>query len=323
MRAFVTGIAGFAGSYLAEALLEAGWTVSGALAPGEPPRALEAFADRLALCEVDVADAEATTAAVLDAQPDCIFHLAAQAFVPDSLARPLYTYDVNVGGTLHLLEALRLHLPRTRLVSVSSGDGYGDVTDADLPLVETQPMRPVNPYAATKAAADLLAESYGRQFGLAVVRARAFNHTGPRQSPQYVCADFARQIARIEAGLAEPIVRVGCLSARRDFSDVRDIVRAYCLLGERSVPPDAYNICSGKAVAVSEILDRLLGLAAVPIEVREDAERVRPVEIPEHRGSAARLRAATGWQPEIPFARTLTDTLNYWRETVAAEPSRK
>ncbi len=319
MRAFVTGIAGFAGSHLAEALLAGNWDVTGVLAPGEATRHLDGLRDRLTLTEVDVADADSIVSAVVAAAPTCIFHLAALAFVPDSLTQPIRTYDVNVGGTLNLLEAVRTRLPDARMICVSSGDAYGAVRPEELPITETQPWRAINPYAATKAATDLLAETYARQYGLAITRARPFNHTGPRQSPRFVCADFARQVARIEAGQQEPILRVGRLDARRDFSDVRDVVRAYVLLADPAVPCAAYNICAGVAVAVADILSRLCDFCAVPVEVQEEQARLRPLEVAEHRGSAEALRRATGWAPQFSLDQTLADTLEYWRVAVAAE----
>lgn len=319
MRALVTGIGGFAGSHLAEALVAAGWEVVGFLAPGESRRHLHAVQDRVTLREVDVADADACTAATVEAQPTCVFHLAAMAFVPESVADPVRAYDVNVAGTIHILEAIRTAALDARVIYVSSADAYGAVAEDELPIREPQPWRPLTPYAATKAAADVLAETYERQYGMPIVRARPFNHTGPRQSPQFVCADFARQLARIEAGVAEPVIRVGRLTARRDFSDVRDIVRAYVLLAAAGVPPGAYNICSERAVSISDILARLVALARVQVEVAEEPGRVRAHEVPEHRGDAARVRAATGWKPAVDLDQTLADTLAYWRGVVAHE----
>lgn len=313
MRAFITGIAGFAGSHLADALCAAGWSVAGLVAPGEARNNLRGIDDRLQLVEADVADAAAVDAAIVDAAPTCIFHLAAMAFVPDSTADPIATYRVNVEGTLNVLEAARLRAPGTRVVAVSSGDAYGLVYPNELPVGEAQPWRPLNPYAATKAMADMLADGYARQYGLPIVRARPFNHTGPRQSPRFVCADFARQVARIERGAQEPVLRVGLLTPRRDFSDVRDIVRAYAALADPSVPPGPYNIGSGRSVPIREILDQLLQLTAVDIRVEEEPNRVRPVEVLEVRAATDRLHAATGWTPRVPLQQTLLDTLAYWR----------
>lgn len=319
MRAFVTGIAGFAGSHLAEALLAAGWEVTGLLAPGEGTHHLAGTRDAIRLVEADIVDAAACDAALAEAAPTCVFHLAAIAFVPDGLRDPLRTYDVNVLGTQNILEAVRTQGGAARVVCVSSGDAYGEVRPGELPITEAQPWRPINPYAATKAAADVLAEAYAQQYGMAVVRARPFNHTGPRQSPRFVCADFARQLARIEVGRQDPILRVGHLEARRDFSDVRDVVRGYMCLADPAVPCRAYNICSGMAPSIADVLEQLRALCTRPVEVQREAARLRPVEVAEHRGSAAALQAATGWAPEFSLERTLADTLTYWREQVAAE----
>ena len=319
MRAFVTGIAGFAGSHLADALVAAGWEVSGLVAPGESLGHLRGCHDRVTLTEADVADADAVAGAIADAGPTCVVHLAAMAFVPESLTQPMRTYDVNVGGTVNVLEAIRTRCPDARVLCVSSADAYGAVEPEDLPITEAQPWRAVNPYAASKAATDVLADTYGRQYGLAIVRVRPFNHAGPRQSRRFVCADFARQIARIDAGVQEPVIRVGRLSARRDYCDVRDVVRAYMLLADAAVPCEAYNICSGVAVPVQAILDQLCALCGVPVTIEEEAARLRPLEVPEHRGTADALHQATGWRPEIPLEQTLADTLAYWRAEVAAE----
>jgi len=316
MHALVTGIGGFAGSHLAEALLAGGWTVQGTLAPNEPRQHLSAVASEVGLSELDIVDAAAVENTVGAADPTCVFHLAGVAFVPDGLADPLGTYDINVGGTFNLLDAVRVHCPAARVVIVGSGDAYGHVDPGRLPIKESQPWNPVNPYGATKAAGDILAATYAQQYGLAIVRARPFNHIGPRQSPRFVCSDFARQIARIERGLQEPVIRVGKLTARRDFLDVRDVVKAYRMLASPEVPPDAYNICSERSVAISDLLTGLLALARVDIRVEEDASRVRPVEVAEHRGSAERLRTATGWAPTVGLQESLADILAYWRAHV-------
>lgn len=319
MRAFITGIAGFAGSHLADLLLADGWDVAGLVAPGEPLARVEGIRDRLSLTEGDVADAGVVEDAIVAAAPTCVFHLAAVASPPVSHGDPTGTYRINVGGTLNVFEAVRTRCPDARVVAIGSGDAYGAVGPDELPITESQPWRPLNPYAATKAMTDVMGEAYAAQYGLAIVRARPFNHAGPAQSPSFVCSDFARQVARIEAGLQAPVVRVGELSSGRDFSDVRDIVRAYVQLADPSVPPAAYNICSGRATTIQAVLDRLLSLTDVEIAVEREQARVRKIEVPEVRGDGARFHEATGWSPAIDFAQTLADTLAYWRTAVAAE----
>jgi GDP-4-dehydro-6-deoxy-D-mannose reductase len=296
MRALITGAAGFVGGHLSSLAAARGAEVIG------PPRE-----------ELDLLDADAVRALVADARPDAVFHLAALASVGDSWRSPAETLDNNMHATLNLLEGMRASAPDAVVVVAGSGEEYGPVPAERLPVVESEPLRPQNPYAVSKAAADLLAGFYADAHGLRVVRTRAFNHAGPAQSESYVIAAFAKQIAEAErAGLDELVLETGNLEPRRDFTDVRDVVRAYWLAAERG-EPQIFNVCSGVSVRVADILARLAALTELRVEQRTDPSRLRKHEVMDIRGSHERLTAATGWRPEIPIERTLADTLDWWR----------
>jgi GDP-4-dehydro-6-deoxy-D-mannose reductase len=251
-------------------------------------------------------------AAVRDAEPEAVYHLAARAHVGESWREPEAYLRDNLAMTLHLLEAVRAEAPEAAVVVVGSSELYGP--PATLPVDESAPLRPQNPYAVSKASADLLAGFYADAHGLRIVRARAFNHAGPGQEPIYAIASFARQLAAgLEAGEDPVRVVTGNPAARRDYTDVRDVVRAYRLLAEAGEPAVA-NVCSGRSVAARELLAALGRAAGVEIDHFVDERLVRAHEVMEVRGSAERLRAATGWQPEIPLERTLADTVAWWRE---------
>jgi GDP-4-dehydro-6-deoxy-D-mannose reductase len=294
IRAFVTGAGGFAGRHLAARLDELGRTV---VAPSHD--------------ELELLDAGAVRDAVGAAEPDEIFHLAALASVARSWEEPRPALVGNLEMTLNLLEAVRQSAPSARVLFAGSGEVYG--RPERLPLDEDAPLRPQNPYATSKAAGDLLAAQYADSFGLHVVRTRAFNHAGPGQGDEYVVGTLARQVAEAEAaGAGEVVLRTGNPDSRRDFTDVRDVVSAYAaVVGEE---PGAYNVCSGRSASVSELVELVRAAARLPVRHEVDPERVRPHDVPEIRGSAERLHAATGWAPEIPLERTVADALDWWRE---------
>ncbi|HTU82046.1 MAG TPA: GDP-mannose 4,6-dehydratase, partial [Candidatus Acidoferrales bacterium] len=262
------------------------------------------------LLPLDLGDGASIAAALDVASPDVVFHLAAQTFVPDSYDAPLQTYDVNVMGTARLAQAVRAYARERgtmpRIVFASSAEVYGIRAAADFPLRETLGVRPANPYAASKAAAEavLLAES--RAFGLDVVVARAFNHVGPGQNDRFVVPSFARQLANVAAG-APPQLFVGNLDAKRDFLDVRDVVRAYAALARDGDSGEIYNVCSGNAVAIRDVLRELVAIARVPVEIRQDPQRMRPLDVPLFVGSAEKLTQRTGWRPAIALPQSLRD----------------
>jgi len=301
MRVLVTGAGGFVGGYLAEYCTEQGADVVG-------PRRQE----------VDLLDADAARSLVARVQPERVFHLAAEASVSRSWQTPATVVEHNVSSTLNVLEAVRLEAPEAVVLISCSGEEYGP--PEEVPVRESHPLRPQNPYAASKAMSDVLAGFHADAYGLNVVRTRAFNHAGPRQSDTYVVASFARQIAEAEASPSSDgraVIMHGNAETRRDFSDVRDVVRAYWLLAEQGTP-DVFNVCSGRSTSVSDILSRLAAHSSLEVEGRVDPARLREGEVMEIRGSHDKLTDATGWQPEIDFDQTLRDTLDWWRERVAA-----
>ncbi len=262
---------------------------------------------------VDLTDPRAVREALRAARPTHVAHLAAEASVSASWHEPRRTIVENTELAANLLEAVRYEAPEARVLVACSGEEYGPVPAERLPVLESEELRPQNPYAVSKAAVDLLAGFHADAHGLDVVRSRAFNHAGPGQSDAYVAGSFARQIAAAElAGGGSVEIATGNLEVRRDFTDVRDVVRAYWLLLDRA-PPGAYNVCSGASTSIAEILDLLAAHTGLRVERRVEAARVRPHEVMEIRGSARRIEDATGWRPELPLERTLADALDAWR----------
>jgi GDP-4-dehydro-6-deoxy-D-mannose reductase len=262
---------------------------------------------------IDLTRRKAVDALVRRVKPGVMFHLAAQSSVADSWKDPGRTLAVNAGAQANLLAAAVELAPMPRVLVVGSTDEYGEPDDPDRALDEHTPLRPVTPYGVSKVAQDLLGLQYFLSHALPVIRVRAFNHTGPGQSPRFAVSSFARQIALIEAGRQPARLKVGNLDARRDFTDVRDIVRAYRIAVERGQPGEVYNIGSGRSVSLREVVDILLRMSRRPVTVTVDPARLRRVEPPSYRCDATRFRQLTGWQPEIPLEQTLHDTLEYWR----------
>ena len=298
MRAFVTGGTGFVGGWLERHLQQCGDEV--------------VIADD----DLDITDSPAVVKAVEEAAPDAVYHLAALTHVGESWEAPEETFRVNALGTLSLVEALRRVPAPPRMLLVSSAEVYGVVTSEDLPLTESSPLRPTTPYAVSKVAAEFVAMQAFLAHGLPVITARAFNHAGPGQSPRFVVSSLARQVAALERA-GESVLRVASLTPRRDLTDVRDVVRAYRLLMERGTPGEVYQVCSGVAVAVQEIADRLLKIAGTDAVIELDPELARPVDVPVLVGDPNRLHDATGWEPGYELDETLTDTLSWWREQLA------
>jgi len=316
LRALITGAGGFVGGYLCAYLLaHTDWELMGTVYPHpvetQPPE------PRLRLEHADLRDPEGVRTFVDEVQPDYIFHLAAQSFVPTSFADPWDTLENNIRAELNLLEAVRRSRREVRVLVIGSNEEYGAPKPEELPQTEESPLRPSNPYAVSKVAQDFMGLQYHLAYGLAIVRVRPFNHTGPGQSPRFVVPAFASQIARIEAGLMEPVVKVGNLEAARDFTDVRDMVRAYHLAVTQGEPGQVYNLASGRPQSIQGLLETLLSYARVEIRVERDPARYRPVDVPVAYGSAAKFHRLTGWEPQIPFEQTLRDVLEYWRGQVS------
>jgi GDP-4-dehydro-6-deoxy-D-mannose reductase len=303
MRAVVTGGLGFVGRHLVRHLREAGDEVT----------TLDHHGDHA----VDITDGPAVAAALGEVRPDAVYHLAGWADVGASWRDPVAVLRVNAEGTLHVLRACT-EAGVARVLAVASADVYGVVTEAELPLTEASPLRPTSPYAASKVAADALAQQAFLGHGLGVVRVRPFNHLGPGQSEQFVAPAIAARIARAERDGADSIT-VGNLSARRDVTDVRDVVRAYRLLIETGDAGEVYNVCTGEDLAVQTLADLLVGLARRPIELVPDPALLRPVDLPVLRGDASKLRAATGWAPGISIEQTVADLLDDMRERILSE----
>ena len=311
-RVLVTGAAGFAGSHTLDLLIREQADI---IAWARPATVVPAHLPRVSWRTVDVTSAEEVERAIEHARPELVFHLAGDAQSNRSAERVGETLSVNVRGTQHLLNAIARHAPAARVIVTSSALVYAPSNE---PLVETSPLNPSGAYAVSKLAQETLALRAAEFDSLDVVVARAFNHIGPRQSPSFVAASVARQIALIEAGAADPALRVGNLDPRRDLTDVRDTVRAYRLLAGRGATGAVYNVCRGNALSVRELIDALVARARVRVEIVVDPERLRPVDVPLLVGSHARLTAETGWEPEIPFDMTLDDLLDYWRHHARA-----
>ncbi len=343
MKVLITGITGFAGSHLAEYLLSRGdvevyglvrWrskldNLSDLAAQGRLNTAaiemnitraemLAACArpDQVNLLQGDMTDAYSMRSLITVVQPERIFHLAAQSFVPASWNLPAETLTANIVGEVNLFEAVREWGGDPLIHIAGSSEEYGLVFPDEVPIKETNPLRPLSPYAVSKVAQDLLAWQYHRSYGLKTVVTRGFNHTGPRRGLVFSTSTFARQIAEIEKGIRPPVIKVGDLSSKRDFTDVRDMVRAYWLALDKGLPGEVYNIGSGKTMAIGEMLNTLLSLSTVKVEVQQDPARMRPSDVKILWADASRFRQQTGWSPTIPFEQTMRDLLDYWRARV-------
>jgi GDP-4-dehydro-6-deoxy-D-mannose reductase len=319
MRILVTGIGGFAGRHLASALIALGHEVHGTVSGTAGKARLadvsggSAVATDARLHILDVRDAGAAQALLAQVRPQGLFHLAGIALVGGTNRDPAAVFAVNAVGTLNVLAAVRAHAPECRVLVVGSGDAYGALGAADLPVREDCRFRPLSSYGASKAAADLIAHQWAHGYGLDVVRVRPFNHTGPGQGRGFVCPDFAEQLVAIEQKRRPPRIAVGNLDVVRDFSDVRDVVAGYVAAWEKGQSGEAYNVCSGTGRSIRAVLDALLELTRLPVEVVVDTSLVRAHDVPELVGSPDRLRSETGWQPRHPWRDTLTDVLEDWR----------
>lgn len=321
MRVLITGAAGFVGAHLARHCLERGDAVLGLARSDDDASRLDPLGPRVALVRANLLDPGAAERAVRAFAPEGCVHLAAQSSVQASMADPVGTWDANVRGTQLLYEAFRAAAPAARIAFVGSGDVYGAVPPERLPVSEGEPFAPQNPYAASKAAADLLSEQYFRVFGLAVTRLRPFNHTGPGQPRGFIVPDLASQVAAIEAGGSPPVLRAGDLDPEKDFTDVRDMVVAYRLALERAAPGAAYNLGSGRRVRIGDLVSRLVSLARIPIRVEQDPALLRKGRSPCQEADAGAFHRATGWAPRIPLETTLRDVLDEWRAKVATIPA--
>jgi GDP-4-dehydro-6-deoxy-D-mannose reductase len=316
MKCFISGIAGFAGSHLAELLLREDYEVYGMIRYRSKLDNIQHIIPKLKLVYGDLRDAHSMDTLMQDIKPDYVFHLAAQSYVPMSWLAPCDTIETNVNGTINLFEAVRKLDKEVKIHFAGSSEEYGLVREDEIPIIETQELRPQSTYAVSKIAGEKLCYQYVKSYGMKIVCTRGFNHSGPRRGEQFVTSNFAKQIAEIENG-AEPVIHVGNLKAQRDFTDVRDMVRAYLLaikLCKYGVP---YNICSGKAISIESLLNRLLSLSKVKVEVVQDKDRMRPSDVPLLLGDCTLFHNTTGWERSYSLDDTLEDLLNYWRKNVS------
>ena len=316
MKALITGAGGFAGSHLVEYLLSQGFEVIALTSPRDDMDNLRPALAQIELIRADVRDSASFRRILASHRPDRMYHLAALSSPQQSLGNPALTYDVNLSGTLNLLEGWRREAFDSRLLFVSTAEVYGSAGTERMPLREDCPLRPGTPYAGSKAAAELIVEQYHASYGLPAVRVRPFNHTGPRQSPGFVCSSLAQQLAHMDAGRQPPVLKVGNLRVRRDFTDVRDIVRGYYLLLERGCPGEVYQLCSGRPVSIEEVVAILSSSVSVPVKVIVDQNRLRPHETMEFWGDPGKARRTVNWEPEFRLETTLQDLKEYWRGAV-------
>lgn len=310
MKALIIGGGGFVGHYLAKHLTETcHWETTLTKLPQE-----NIFVPGCDAYNLDIMDLEAIEALLVRLRPDVIFHLAAQSSVAVSWKNPQMTVDINIRGSLNVLDAIRAidgYTPRVLLIG--SGEEYGTLPEGTILVDENVPVHPGNPYAITKVAQNLFGTLYAKAYGMQLVMVRAFNHVGPGQSPQFVVSDFCKQAAEISVGAREPEIFVGNLSVARDFTDVRDVVRAYALLAQKGIVGETYNVGSGRAVVLRDLLGQIIQQSGAEIRVTVDSKKLRPTEVPVICADSSKLRADTGWEPEITLEQTIAETLAFWR----------
>lgn len=317
MKVLITGISGFAGSHLAEYFLAEGkHEIFGTIKWRSDRQNISHIQDRIRLFECDIKDAFAMKTIITEIKPEQIFHLAAQSYVSFSWRAPQETLITNIIGELNLFEAVRQVKIDPLIHIAGSSEEYGMVVPEELPITEANALRPLSPYGVSKVTQDLLGYQYFKSYGMKIIRTRAFNHTGPRRGTVFATSNFAKQIVEIEKNKRDPVIYVGNLEAVRDFTDVRDVVRAYALSLERCDPGEVYNIASGKGIKIRDMLDMLVALSNADLKIEQDPTRLRPSDVELLIGSSEKFQKKTGWKPEIPFDKTMKDLLNYWREKI-------
>lgn len=325
MRVLITGIDGFVGSHAADLLVAEGAEVHGTILRFDELRNIAHLKSSLTLHQADITNPGRVDELVQTIRPERILHIAGQAFVPASMSNPMQTFQVNLIGGLSILDAARKTKTATgtspAVLVVTSGETYGRVAPDRLPITEDHPFSPTTPYAASKAALDIIALQYASSFGVEVIVVRPFNHAGPRQSPSFVVSDFARQFAEISLQKRRPVLHVGNITAKRDFTDVRDVVKAYWKLFDKQSDHTAFNVCSGHSVEIREVLAMLREASGLQVEIVQEQQRVRPYDVAVVSASYSRLHAATGWKPEIPLSTTIADTYTYWMNELRSTES--
>jgi len=315
-KILVTGITGFVGSHMADFLLGEGFEVYGLCRWRASHENILHLNNKVKLIEADLLDAHSLEKLIFEVRPELIFHLAAQSYVPASWTSPAVTLETNVVGPANLFESVRRAQIDPVIQIACSSEEYGLVKPNEIPIKETSPLRPLSPYAVGKVAMDYLGYQYFKSYGMKIVRTRGFNHTGPRRGEVFAESSFAKQIAEIEKGKKEPVVYVGNLEAKRDYTDVRDMVRGYFLAATKGKPGEVYNISQDKAWKIADVLDYLISLSKVKVKVKNDPLRMRPSDVPILIGDSSKFRRQTGWKPKIPLKQTFRDLLDYWRERV-------
>lgn len=312
MKALIIGAAGFVGKYLAEHLVkECGVEV---VATKLPHEYIEN--ELIQIFDLDIMDKDAIVSLLFRIRPDYIFHLAAQSSVGVAWKNPGLTIDVNIKGSVNVMDAVRELYYKPRVLLIGSGEEYGHIKHGETPISEDNSIRPGNIYAATKVCQNMIGNIYARAYDMEIMMVRAFNHIGPCQAPIFVVADFCKQVAEIEKGIREPVMYVGNLNIKRDFTDVRDVVRAYALLIRKGTAGETYNVGSGHSVTIEEILNLIIGLSGKDIRVEVDPNKIRPVDVPIIEADISKINEVTGWSPQITLQQTIQETLDYWRERV-------
>lgn len=311
MKALIIGAAGFVGGYLISHLVnDCGWQVTATKLENE---IIES--DQASIYNLNILDKQAIVNVLKEIRPDYIFHLAAQSSVALSWKDPALTVDVNIKGSINVLDAVKESGCNSRILLIGSGEEYGHVLPDEIPVNESNNLRPGNIYAVTKACQNMIGKLYADAYNMDIIMVRAFNHVGPKQSPIFVVSDFCKQVAEIEKGFREPVLKVGNLSAKRDFTDVRDVVRAYSLLIQKGQSGETYNVGSGKAISIEEILKMILSHSPAKIKVEIDETKLRPVDVPIITADISKLQEHTGWDRQIYLEKTILDTLEHWRNS--------
>ncbi len=311
--ALITGIEGFAGSHLAELLLKRRYRVCGTVFNLNKIENIRPLLKEINILRCNIVNSSELTGAIKRFKPDIVFHLAGVASVPESLMDPASTYRINFWGTYNLLESVRKFSPEAKVLVVGSAHEYGHVDEDQLPVKESHPLNPETPYAASKAAAEMLSLQYCHSFGMKIFTVRSFNHIGPRQSPDFVLSGFAKQISEIMKGEKPPVVKTGNLNVYRDFTDVRDVVNAYLLIVEKGKCGEVYNVCSNRAIRLSDLLKKMLKVAGCRAKVVVEKERMRRREMVRFYGDNSKLKKATGWTQNYKIEETIREIIDWWK----------
>lgn len=312
MKALIIGAAGFVGGYLAKYLAE---TCNMDVHVTKLPQEQISY-ENIKEYDLDILEKEEIVSLLFEIRPDYIFHLAAQSSVGTAWRNPGLTIDINIKGSVNVMDAVRELYYKPRILLIGSGEEYGHIKEGEIPINENNRIRPGNIYAATKACQNMIGSIYANAYDMQIVMVRAFNHIGPTQASIFVVSDFCRQVAEIEKGLREPVMYVGNLNSKRDFTDVRDVVKAYSTLIEQGKAGETYNVGSGHSITIKVILDIIISFSQKEIRILIDKNKIRPVDVPIIEADIKKISGLTGWKPEIPLKQTIKETLNYWRERV-------